>query len=191
MEDLASRLGLPDANLSSAQMKLRSVRVYTQSGCAVGITIGCIIGMFPLLLMDPTAAEKRKKSARLDLLFKDVVNEAKGLVNAEATTLFILEGQELYAKYVGDGEKSEHIKEIRIPVGEGIAGRVALTGEVSYSLLLLMVMINLKLTSSLPSPPSLALNRLSLFYMNLFPFSSTGGSGIRCVRRGSFEQRIQ
>ena len=58
----------------------------------------------------------------------DVVNEAKELVGAEATTLFIVEGDIIYAKYVG-GMQSAHIKEIRIPVGKGIAGRVALTGE--------------------------------------------------------------
>lgn len=128
IEDFASRMGLPDPKLSSRQMKLRSVRFASQAGCAVGITIGCVIGMFPLLFIDSKKAEKRKKQNGLDLLFMDVVEEAKKLVGAEATTLFVVEGEELYARYVG-GEGSKHIKEIRMPLGTGIAGRVALTGE--------------------------------------------------------------
>ncbi|GMH79403.1 hypothetical protein TL16_g08133 [Triparma laevis f. inornata] len=128
IEDFAARLGLPDAKLSSSQMKLRSVRFAGQAGCAVGITVGCIIGMFPLLLIDSKKIEKRKKEAALDGIFLDVVNEAKELVGAEATSLFVVENDHIYAKYVG-GMRSDHIKEIRIPVGKGIAGRVALTGE--------------------------------------------------------------
>mmetsp|Transcript_3634 Transcript_3634/g.4784 ORF Transcript_3634/g.4784 Transcript_3634/m.4784 type:complete len:259 (+) Transcript_3634:11-787(+) len=46
------RLNLPKVNISSAQRNLRSVRFAGQFGNAVGITIGCIIGMFPLLLID-------------------------------------------------------------------------------------------------------------------------------------------
>ena len=64
----------------------------------------------------------------MDGIFLDVVDEAKQLVGAEATSLFVVENDHIYAKYVG-GMKSDHIKEIRIPVGKGIAGRVALTGE--------------------------------------------------------------
>ncbi|GMI35151.1 hypothetical protein TrCOL_g4742 [Triparma columacea] len=128
IEDFASKMGLPDPKLTASQMKLRSVRFSSQAGCAVGITIGCIIGMFPLLFIDSKKAEKQKKQGALDLLFMDVVNEAKTLVGAEATTLFIVEGDELFARYVG-GEESGHIKEIRMPLGSGIAGRVALTGE--------------------------------------------------------------
>lgn len=39
----------PMPKLTYEQRNLRSVRFSTQMGCAVGITIGCIIGMFPLL----------------------------------------------------------------------------------------------------------------------------------------------
>ena len=39
----------PMPKLTYEQRNLRSVRFSTQMGCAVGLTIGCIIGMFPLL----------------------------------------------------------------------------------------------------------------------------------------------
>lgn len=109
IEDMAARAGLPDPKLTSGQMKLRSVRFAGQAGCAVGITIGCIIGMFPLLFIDSKKAEAGKKQVKLDQLFMDVVNEAKTLVGAEATTLFVVEEEELFARYVG-GDDSGHIK---------------------------------------------------------------------------------
>jgi len=39
----------PMPKLTYEQRNLRSVRFSTQMGCAIGLTIGCIIGMFPLL----------------------------------------------------------------------------------------------------------------------------------------------
>lgn len=44
------RIKLPPLpKLTYEQRNLRSVRFSTQMGCAIGLTIGCIIGMFPLL----------------------------------------------------------------------------------------------------------------------------------------------
>ena len=39
----------PMPKLTYEQRNLRSVRYSTQMGCAIGLTIGCVIGMFPLL----------------------------------------------------------------------------------------------------------------------------------------------
>lgn len=76
--------------LSPAQRQLRSVRLASQGGMAVGITIGCIIGMFPLLFMDSVhKQEQLRKRAELESLFKDVVTDAKTLVGAESTCLFL------------------------------------------------------------------------------------------------------
>ena len=44
------RIRLPPLpKLTYEQRNLRSVRFSTQWGCAVGLTVGCILGMFPLL----------------------------------------------------------------------------------------------------------------------------------------------
>jgi len=39
----------PMPQLSYEQRNLRSVRLSGQMGCAIGLTVGCVIGMFPLL----------------------------------------------------------------------------------------------------------------------------------------------
>jgi tRNA-specific adenosine deaminase 1 len=61
IEDFTSRLGLPAANISAAQRQLRSVRFAGQFGTTVGLVTGCIIGMFPLLLIDSNKVQRLKE----------------------------------------------------------------------------------------------------------------------------------
>nr|XP_020041493.1 transmembrane protein 65 [Castor canadensis] len=49
VEALASRLGLSIPDLTPKQVDMWQTRVSTHLGKAVGVTIGCILGMFPLL----------------------------------------------------------------------------------------------------------------------------------------------
>ena len=48
----------PLPKLSHEQRNLRSVRLSGQLGCAVGLTVGCVIGMFPLLFF---SSDKEKE----------------------------------------------------------------------------------------------------------------------------------
>ncbi len=65
IEDLTAQLGLPVAKVSAAQRQLRSVRFAGQFGTCVGVVIGCVIGMFPLLLIDSNKAQKMKEVRRI------------------------------------------------------------------------------------------------------------------------------
>lgn len=85
----ANVLKLPAPSITSAQRTLRSVRTASNLGMAVGMTFGCIIGMFPLWFIDSSKAEQMKKKAHLEALFQDVVTEAKTLVGAESTCLYL------------------------------------------------------------------------------------------------------
>jgi cAMP and cAMP-inhibited cGMP 3',5'-cyclic phosphodiesterase 10 len=70
----------------------------------------------------------------IDTLIAKVMNFAQKLVDADRASLFLVDHKagELYARIfdMGDGLKSEGLKEIRFPLGTGIAGHVAVTGEV-------------------------------------------------------------
>ena len=65
VEAMASRLGLPHAGLTRAQLGLRQVKVAGTLGAAVGVGCGCVLGMSCLLVMDLEKAERLKKKARL------------------------------------------------------------------------------------------------------------------------------
>jgi GAF domain-containing protein len=92
VEDLTQKyLSVPSPVLSDAQRKLRSVRWASQFGCAVGLVIGCIIGMFPLAFIDSKKnKEHGKRQAGMDAMCQEVVAEAGNLLHAERTSLFIL-----------------------------------------------------------------------------------------------------
>ncbi|XP_058420893.1 transmembrane protein 65 isoform X2 [Diceros bicornis minor] len=51
VEALASRLGLSIPDLTPKQVDMWQTRLSTHLGKAVGVTIGCILGMFPLLFL--------------------------------------------------------------------------------------------------------------------------------------------
>lgn len=60
VEKLAAQVGIRHPNLSKSQINMTSTKIATQLGRAIGILIGCIVGMFPLLFMPNPRSEKRK-----------------------------------------------------------------------------------------------------------------------------------
>jgi len=137
VEDFCAKyLLLPTPDLTTAQRQLRSVRWANQFGCGLGIVIGCIIGMFPLLFIDSHKIQALKREAHMDSIFKDVITEAKKLVSAQDTHLYLIvdnketkhptaDGKFLYAKY---DVKTNNVDRF-FPLGRGIVSRAALTGE--------------------------------------------------------------
>lgn len=150
IEDFCSRyLKLPTPKLSQAQRKLRSVRLSGQVGTAIGITIGCVLGMFPLLFMDTEKVQMEKQDAHMETIFRDMVSEAKGLIGAESTCLFLvvdtdsctlptdhsmLKGEEqeryLYGKYTDKSFSQKENAALRAPIGKGIVSRAVLKRDV-------------------------------------------------------------
>ena len=144
IEDFCTNyLKLPIPNLTTAQRQLRSVRFASQLGCGVGIVVGCIIGMFPLLFIDSHKIQALKRDAALQNICQDVMSEAKTLIGAQTASMFILvdhdpdkdgkspvpnpDGQFLYAKYFDSG--SGEVSHRTFKVGKGIVSRAALTGQ--------------------------------------------------------------
>ena len=145
IEDFCARLGIPQPNLTQAQRQLRSVRFTGQFGCAFGLIVGCVIGMFPLLFLDAEKAEKAKDEQHLDGMFKDMVTEAKELIGAEYTGLFLVvddetetspkmhtkreskrEGGYLYCKHIDWSDNHCHV-----PIGDGVLSSSALSGKIA------------------------------------------------------------
>jgi len=49
IETFAAASGLPDHGLTNAQRRKLKIRIYKNSSMVVGLTIGCTLGMFPLV----------------------------------------------------------------------------------------------------------------------------------------------
>ncbi|XP_016359528.1 transmembrane protein 65 isoform X1 [Sinocyclocheilus anshuiensis] len=60
VEALAVRFGMQIPDLTPKQVDMWQTRVTSHMGKAIGITIGCILGMFPLLFLSDDDDEKKK-----------------------------------------------------------------------------------------------------------------------------------
>jgi hypothetical protein len=78
----------------------------------------------------------------MDSIFHDIMTEAKDLIGAEWTRLFLVvdtptstkpsrrsndKDQYLYGKFIHGREKDQHVH--RVSIGKGIVSRAVLTGE--------------------------------------------------------------
>ncbi|XP_042601834.1 transmembrane protein 65-like [Cyprinus carpio] len=60
VEALAARFGMQIPDLTPKQVDMWQTRVTSHMGKAIGVAIGCILGMFPLLFLSDDEEEKKK-----------------------------------------------------------------------------------------------------------------------------------
>lgn len=64
VEALASRLGLRIPDLTPKQVDMWQTRLSAHTGKAIGVFIGCVLGMFPLLFLSGDEDEKLEKKKK-------------------------------------------------------------------------------------------------------------------------------
>ncbi|XP_077937114.1 transmembrane protein 65 isoform X2 [Gasterosteus aculeatus] len=62
VEALASKLGMQGPDLTPKQVDMWQTRVSSHMGKAIGVSIGCILGMFPLFFLDDEKEKKEKEA---------------------------------------------------------------------------------------------------------------------------------
>ncbi|KAG1690197.1 hypothetical protein DVH05_028270 [Phytophthora capsici] len=62
VEDFCARIGLPVPALTSEQMLLKSTRLAKVAGSSIGVTIGCLLGMVPLLFLETRPKDEKSAS---------------------------------------------------------------------------------------------------------------------------------
>ncbi|CAE7864104.1 tmem65 [Symbiodinium necroappetens] len=124
VEEMAAKYGVEAPKLTRVQEGMAVTKNYERLGQLVGICIGCLVGMFPLLFMDHSDVRKREKA--LDEMFDVVVESVTKLLDCEAALLFLVdyEKRHLYLRSSSDHALKDHLR-----IGEGVAGRVAETGH--------------------------------------------------------------
>ena len=104
IEALSDRMGIKDPNLTREQLKSKSMRMWTILASMLGITLGCLLGMLPLLFMnndkdqalrlifDSVDTDKSGKLElkELDVLF-DLLSKSKYIDNPQQARVFMRE----------------------------------------------------------------------------------------------------
>ncbi|CAB1454133.1 unnamed protein product [Pleuronectes platessa] len=66
VEALATRLGMQVPDMTPKQADMWQTRVSSHMGKAIGVTIGCILGMFPLFFLDDEKEKEKKEKKKKD-----------------------------------------------------------------------------------------------------------------------------
>jgi len=70
VEAVFMRMGLPTAQISTEQARMRSTKVLTTFGAACGVVVGCLLGMTTLLFQNREQTEGRKHDAEFQKLLQ-------------------------------------------------------------------------------------------------------------------------
>ena len=75
IEALSDKAKIPRPHLSPAQEAMAAVRHAKHAGIGLGLTVGCLLGMLPLLFIDEDHSVKQKAKQRLN----DAVSEGENV----------------------------------------------------------------------------------------------------------------
>lgn len=64
VEQLAARIGIRYPNLSKQQGEMKRTKWVTQIGRGVGVLLGCLLGMFPLLFLPGRPSESKSSDEK-------------------------------------------------------------------------------------------------------------------------------
>jgi hypothetical protein len=158
IEALADKMKIPRAHITPAQDALPAVRHARHTGIGLGLLVGCILGMCPLLFMEADKSLKLKAKARLNAAFAAVMHEVTEILDCDRAALYLVDeatgetwtrvgkggapaaaqgSLSLFTKQFTDndsnfgnaGEEFGDLKTIRFPRGEGITGHVVKSGR--------------------------------------------------------------
>merc|ERR1712232_1032983 len=106
---MSARLGVPEAKLTPAQAEMPLIRRLGLASGSAGILAGCVIGMTPLLFMDPDAKAVKEAFASLD------TDGSGALEVSEIKKLLVVAGHH----DVSDADVIAHLRELGLDGREG------------------------------------------------------------------------
>lgn len=127
LESKCKVLGFEEPKLTDAQQELPVTIRWRNVGQFIGITIGCILGCCPLLVMDPNAAVQHRKDKEREEAFESAISKVQEILQAEAVGLLLLnkERNELIASH----QTSNLPASFHWGLDQGVIGHVANTGN--------------------------------------------------------------
>eukprot|EP00928_Gymnodinium_smaydae_P092735 TRINITY_DN76679_c0_g1_i1.p1 TRINITY_DN76679_c0_g1~~TRINITY_DN76679_c0_g1_i1.p1 ORF type:complete len:338 (-),score=55.64 TRINITY_DN76679_c0_g1_i1:101-1042(-) len=112
VESISRRFLIPPV-FTESQAALRVTQLFGVGGAAIGVVIGCLLGMANLLTMDLEEADRLKRFAELQEVFEVVIESARENIGATMGSVFLVdeENNELYSHVATDLSTT-----IRLPI---------------------------------------------------------------------------
>merc|ERR1719282_178488 len=127
VESLAMSFGVQEPPLTDEQRLHPVTRTRQYTGQVVGIVIGCMLGCCPLLWLDPTEAERRKRERERDQIFQSVINKVSHILGAEAVMLMFVDKER--GELVSSGQTPNLPQNFAWKLTDGFIGHAATTGQ--------------------------------------------------------------
>ncbi|CDJ37148.1 hypothetical protein, conserved [Eimeria tenella] len=125
IESLTTKFkGIPRPNLTKEQLDLPLSRRYYYLGSAIGISLGCLLGMVPLLLLDTKEGARLKtQKDEENFIFVDLMQELEDYMQAAKVVFYRVDMQNKCFRTVLNG------KPLTLPLDAGIPGEAYRTGK--------------------------------------------------------------
>ncbi|EPT26665.1 GAF domain protein [Toxoplasma gondii TgCatPRC2] len=125
IEALSSRiLPIPKPSLTPEQRESPICRKHYYIGTGIGISIGCLLGMAPLLFLDTQEGERRKQQReQARVLHSEVAAALQNYLQAEHVVLYLLDSRDNAFYTLVDGQR------VCVPSHSGTPGVVFETGK--------------------------------------------------------------
>lgn len=131
VEGAAERLGFAAPALSDALRNTRSFVRWKAGGAAVGVFVGCLLGMWPLAFYDTKKVEETRLAATRKELFSVTIKKLCEVVNAKNGCLMLVD--EKSHKLFTQAEENSKFAQVTTEISKtngGIMGYVAATGKI-------------------------------------------------------------
>ena len=124
IERMSAQLGIAAPMLTRGEERHKRTKTAENLGSAFGVTLGCIIGMFPLLFIDSKKAENLKRKASSESIFREIFLQVPQLLHAERATLFLLSEDKSHLwSLVGQSDDGSSLgSRVQVPVNNSVAG---------------------------------------------------------------------
>ncbi|CAA9988478.1 conserved protein, unknown function [Plasmodium knowlesi strain H] len=134
IEKIIVYIGFPRINLTNKQLKMNRTRRYYYIGSAIGIAVGCLLGMIPLLFIDSNKLEEKKKRQKKKKINNKIINVDKTLFQLVSTQLpNFLNSNYAFLFVLDEGARNFYSMVnttiVRLPLDEDIIGHVYKKGK--------------------------------------------------------------
>lgn len=132
VEAFASRLGLPLHGLTSEQLVMARTRKWSTLGAAIGVLVGCLIGMTQMLFMDLHREEQIQELEQIKVVVEEMLKDDAIKLHAERCVLYFVDHKERRVWTVvsegGMGLAGERVY-VDMSWDEGISGACVRSGK--------------------------------------------------------------